>query len=158
MGNPLLYLVLLIIGSGAAIAKDRWLLAVVLWINFGGTVSLADEPMAVGVLDLACAAVLVRFGSKRDYVVAALFAVMVAFYAMAGVLGKTAIYSIVDGLAYAQIFVIGSGGFGKLFTSLRRSVLAMLVPTFGGIVGFGGHSDIRPQDDMGGNKKRGDAG
>lgn len=153
----IIYLVLLLIGSGAAIAKDRWLLVSVLWINFGGTMSLAGEPMMVGILDLGCASMLLKFGNKREYVVAGLFAAMIGLYYFAETLGNYTTYTIVDGLAYAQIFVMGSGGFGELYRSVKRSLLALLTPSDGSVVGFGHNTDLRSQDDLDGDKKRGNA-
>lgn len=151
-----IYLVLLLIGSGAALSRDRWLLVFVLWINFGGTMSLAGEPMMVGVLDMACATMLVALGSKREYVVAGLFTAMIGLYYFAETLGNYTTYTIVDILAYAQVFVMGSGGFGELFRGCKRSLLALFTPAGGSVVGFGHNTNLRSQDDLDGDKKRGD--
>lgn len=153
----IIYLVLLLIGSGAAITKDRWLLVSVLWINFAGTMSLADYPLMVGILDLACASVLIGKGDKREYVVAGLFAAMIGLYYFAEILGNYATYSIVDILAYAQIFVMGSGGFGEFLRASRRSLFGVMAAASGGPAGFRHNTNIHSQDDLDGDKKRGNA-
>lgn len=150
-----LYLLLLLIGSGAAITKDRWLLATVMWMNFAGTFALAEAPMAVGIWDIACASVLVWFGSKRERVVAALFVAMVVLYKFDEQLGRATLYAIVDFIAYAQIAVIGGGGFGELLRNVRSSLRNMHRPNPGHFVGSGPDAARSHQRDMGGDKKRG---
>ena len=153
--TQIIYLGLLLIGSGAAITKDRWLLVVVLWMNFGGTIALHDAPIAVGVLDMACASILVGFGDRREYVVASLFVLMTILYQFEVQLGRAMLYTIIDVMAYAQIVVIGGGGFGELLRNFRSSLRDVRHSNPGYSVGAGRDADGNHQGNMGGDKKRG---
>lgn len=153
--TQIIYLLLLLIGSGAAITKDRWLLVTVMWMNFAGTFALADIPMAVGIWDIACASTLVWFGSKRERVVAALFVTMVVLYKFDEQLGRATLYAIVDLIAYAQVVVIGGGGFGELLRNIRSSLRDMRGSNPSHTVGAGPDPARSHQRDMGGDQKRG---
>ena len=153
--TQIIYILLLLIGSGAAVAKDRWLLVTVMWMNFAGTFSLADIPMAVGIWDIACASILVWFGSKRERVVAALFVAMVVLYKFDEQLGRATLYAIVDLIAYAQIVVIGGGGFGELLHNIRSSLRGVRHPNPGYTVGPGPDAPRSHQGNMVSDKERG---
>ncbi len=125
--SQILYLLLLLIGSGAAVCKDRWFVVVVMWFNLGATVALTDNPFLVGIGDLITATLLVRFGDARASVVAALFVPMLVLYRFDEQLGHPLMYSLVDGFAYTQLVVIGGGGFGQL----RRNIKFFIRDLFG---------------------------
>ena len=153
--TQIIYLGLLLIGSGAAITKDRWILVVVLWMNFGGTIALVGTPVAVGVLDIACAATLVSFGSRRDYVVASLFVLMTLIYPFELQLGRAMLYTVIDIMACAQIVVMGGGGFGDLLRNVRFSIRDMCRPDPSYPMGQELDAGGNPARDLDGDKKRG---
>lgn len=115
-------LLALVTASGAALVNDRWLLVAVMWMNFSATVTLMASPMAVGVTDIVSATVLLWLGSKRDYIVASLFIVMVVLYPFAEQLGRVVLYDIVNLLAIVQCIVMGRGG----FSGLLRCILSFV--------------------------------
>lgn len=154
--SQIIYLLLLLIGSGAAASRDRWLLVIVMWINLAGTLSLNEYPMMVGIIDFVCVAALLSLGGKREYIVAGLFAFMIAIYAAAETIGNATTYGIVDVVAFAQIFVMGSGGFGRLFRGGARSILDLFAAPIDGTVGLRNNTDVHSQGDMVRDKKRGD--
>ena len=123
--DQIIVLTALLIGSGAAVVKDRWLVVIVMWMNFGSTLALYSNPLAVGVLDISCVAVLLRFGSRRDYIVVCLFVAMICSYRFEEQLGRVALYDIVNVLACLQCIVIGGGGFGELFRNVRFTVFGV---------------------------------
>ena len=153
--TQIIYLGLLLIGSGAAITKDRWLLVVVLWMNFSGTIALHDAPVAVGVLDIVCASMLVGFGGRRDHIVASLFILMILLYQFEVQLGRVMLYTVVDVMAYAQIIVMGGGGFGELLRNARFTVRDLRRPASGHSMGQGRDAGGNPQRDLDGDQKSG---
>lgn len=91
--------------------KPSRLVILVMTGNLVATVAQADSYTAVGVTDLVSCAI---FLSHRDYALALLFAVMVPVYVVgdAFALSHTAVYGVVDFLAYIQLVVVSVGGGG----------------------------------------------
>ncbi len=137
--TQILYLGLLLASSGAAINRDRWVLVIVMWMNFSGTFTLESDPFAVGVLDIACAVVLTVWGERRGRIIAAIYVPMALLYRFEEQLGHATLYGIVDALAYAQMSVMGAGGFGSFARSLGNSLFGMHRPDSG--VPVGGRRD-----------------
>lgn len=91
----------------------------VMMTNLLGTMTLATTPLAVGVLDLGCAAAL-AFGSRREAVLCLLFLLMVPIYALDLYFSwpSSTTYAIIDLIAYVQVWVIGN--FGGIWRNVRR--------------------------------------
>ncbi len=117
-----LVLLVLILSSGAGAVKDRWLLVTVLWMNFSATFVLDDLPIAVGVVDMMSAAILLKFGSKREYYVVAIFAAMIVIYRFEQQLGRVLLFDIVNLMACAQFTIMGGGGFGQLYRNIQSLI------------------------------------
>jgi len=153
--TQIIYLALLLIGSGAALYKDRWLIVIIMWLNFSGTLALSEAPFAIGVLDMACATLLLALGSRREYIVSGLFVVMTVLYRFEADLGRSALYAIVDVLAYTQVFIMGSGGLGGFIRSAKLLLFSLRHPSSG----VSKHGGDYPKSDLGrdmaGHKKRG---
>lgn len=152
--TQVIYLGLLLICSGAAISRDRWLLVVIMWMNFSGTFALSDVPFAVGTLDISCAAALIAFGSYRERIIAALFVPMVLLYVFEEQLGRAMLYGIIDIIAYTQMSIMGAGGFGSTARSIRDALFGMRRPADSLPLGGGRDSLGRSSGDMGGAKER----
>jgi len=117
-----IYLILLLIGSGVAYAHDSRFIILVMWANFIATMELSGGPLAVAFVDLSCAyAILMVVNNKNKpaMTIVAIFCVMAPIYQLAEIIGVTATYTIVDILAYVQIFAMGSTGFGNGIRAIR---------------------------------------
>ncbi len=108
--------------SLAAMTQDRWTAIFVLWMNFGATLALYASPFAVGVVDIASAAILLWSRDRRNYIIAGVFAAMIATYRFEAQLGIVATYDIVNLLAVCQYLVMGGGCFGRLYGSIQLSL------------------------------------
>ena len=109
-----IYLMLLLVGSIAAYHRGSKFIILVMWCNFLATMLLSPEPLMVALADLASAgAILMIVQNKAAFTIAALFCVMALIYPASIIIGASATYTIVDGLAYVQIFAMGSTGFGS---------------------------------------------
>lgn len=145
----------LLLGSGAATTSDRWLAISVMWMNFGATYALDDFPLAVGVVDIVSIAALLWSRVRRNYVIAAIFLVMVVLYRFEEQLGRGVLYDIVNLLACLQYVVLGSGGFGKLYGNIQFFVRRMCGFDTRHSMGGGRHHTGSVPDNLGSNKKRG---
>ena len=85
-------------GGGAPVR-----VAAVMLCNLAFTFTVAAEPIAVGVVDIACAVALIGHNMRAN-IVALLFALMIPVY-VAGLKTSTT-YTIVDAIAFLQIGVI----------------------------------------------------
>jgi len=145
----------LLLGSGAATTCDRWFAISVLWLNFSATSALDSSPLAVGVVDIASVAALLWSQVRRNYVIAAIFLVMIVLYRFEQQLGRIGLYDIVNLLACIQYVVLGSGGFGKLYGSIQFFIRRMCGFDTRHSMGGGRYHTGSGSNDMGSNKKRG---
>ncbi len=126
-----------------------------LWMNFAGTIALADVPFAIGVWDILCASCLVMFGDRRALVVAGLFVVMVVLYPLEQRVGRSTLYTIIDLIAYAQVAAIGGGGFGELLRNVRSALFGLRGASPAHSMGGGRNSERGAGDSLAINKERG---
>jgi hypothetical protein len=102
------------------IGLPHWRIWVAMICNFLATMTFADTPTLVGIVDIACAAFLLGAG-RQAHIVAFLFACMVPVYWLPTGFpqwSNSATYAIIDVIAYVQLGVIGYGGGGVNF--IRR--------------------------------------
>jgi len=154
--TQIIYLALLLIGSGAALYKDRWLIVIIMWLNFSGTLALSEVPFAIGVLDMACATLLLALGSRREYIVSGLFVAMTVLYRFEADLGRSALYAIVDVLAYTQVFIMGSGGLGGFVRSSKLLLFSLRDSANGVSVAGGDNATSHLGGDLESHQERGD--
>jgi hypothetical protein len=114
-----LYLALIIVASG--FCRDGRI-AAVMWANFVCTMALAGSPALVATVDLLSICFLVGRNPRRN-IVATIFVFMVPIYGLGEhfAWGPTVTYSMIDALAFAQLFIMGRGdvGLGNLGRHLR---------------------------------------
>jgi hypothetical protein len=126
--NPLeftqnVYIIVLLVGSIVALFGGSKFIILVMWINLGFTIQYSHAPDVLMVLDLLSACVLVAVvRDKPAMTVAVLFGLMVFSYKLVAPLGFYVTYTIVDVLAYAQIFAMGSTGFGSGIRIIRNRI------------------------------------
>jgi len=109
-----IYLFLLLVGSIAAYRHGSKFIILVMWCNFLATMLLSSEPLMVALVDIASAwAILMVVQNRAAFTIAGLFCVMALIYPASIIIGASATYTIVDVLAYVQIFAMGSTGFGS---------------------------------------------
>lgn len=105
------------------LGKPSLTLGAVMLANLAGTMVLHGNPLAVGVLDLVCAAILIGRGN-REIAVAALFVLMVPVYIAGKANGwsPATTYAIVEAIAYIQVGVMGNvgGGMARGIGAVRR--------------------------------------
>lgn len=107
------YVSALLIGSVVAFFGGNRIIILVMWSNLVGTIGYSHDPITLMYLDFFSALALVAWvDGKQSMTVAFIFCVMVLVYPLTDFLGFYATYSIVDGLAYVQIFAMGADGFG----------------------------------------------
>ena len=123
--SQIIFLLAVIVGTGAAAIQDRWWIVVAMWINFTGTLALSQEPLADGVLDIAIASFLLYIGGREAKTISALYVVMIFIYPISGTLGIFLTYAIIDLIGLLQLIVAGSGGFGKLYRCSIRTICSL---------------------------------
>ena len=99
------------------IGLPHWRIWAVMVCNFVATMTFADTPTAVGIMDIASATFLLGAG-RQAHIVAFLFACMIPIYWLTTVFPQwpnSATYAIIDAIAYVQLGVIGYGGGGIAF-------------------------------------------
>ena len=109
-----IYMIVLLVGSVVAVFGGSRFLVMVMWANFMATMAFSFNPVYLMIIDLMSAVtILAVLGTKQAKTIAFIFCVMVFIYPLSKVIGKDAIFTTVDGLAYVQIFALGSTGFGR---------------------------------------------
>ena len=117
-----IYLIILLIGSAVASRESRFLI-LVMWLNFLATMAFSFNPYYLMIIDLLSAVtILAIIETKRAMTIAFIFCIMVFIYPLGTVFGNYAIYTMVDGLAYVQIFALGSTGFGRGIRYCRNRI------------------------------------
>lgn len=131
------YIGLLIAALASSWRRD-WsaMIALVMAANLGATMALAGDPLSVGVMDAACASVLL-LGNRRALILATLFSVMILIYVSAWAFSwkNSTTYTIIDLIAYVQLGVISgldSGIRRRVRAFARRSALPAGPETQGG--------------------------
>jgi hypothetical protein len=106
-----------------AASREGWLISLTMGANFAMTLLWASYPLSVAMVDSLCGSVLL-LGNGRARMVGALFGAMVVWAVAARWFGLSdaATYTIVDVLAFAQLFIIGGGAHG-VYRRIRGSRL-----------------------------------
>ena len=93
--------------------KDYWLLSAVMIGNFVATMLASESPVSVAIIDLTSAGLLINEG-RRANILAFVFLAMQPIYVAGHYLGlkSGAIYTLIDLLAYVQLFVFGGWNVG----------------------------------------------
>lgn len=115
---------ILAVGIVAAGLTGRlWLVIFVVAGNFLATMELAANPINVAIADSIAASILLFLG-KRGQIVAAIYALMIPIYPLLAAIGfpHSAIYGIIDVLAFAQLLVAGrwDNGIGRALRAIHR--------------------------------------
>ncbi len=133
------FIVVLLAATPVAFYSGARFVALVLWLNLIFTLQYSHAPGTLMLVDVlsACSIVLV-VRDRAALTVAAAFCFMVFAYRLVEPLGYYTTYTIVEGLAYVQIFAMGSAGFGTGIRIIRRRVRRI----FGSSV----HSQKSPMD------------
>ena len=136
------YLAALAVGSAVAFSGGQRLIVLVMWANVIATIQFSHAPSALMGIDLLSAVALVAVVRNRAALtIAFIFGVMVFAYRLVEPLGYYTTYTIIDGLAYVQIFAMGSAGFGTGIRIIRRRILRLLASPV--------HSQISRMDSQG---------
>jgi len=113
------YAAVLLVGSIVAFSTGSRAIIVVMLANFIGTVLYSYDPFVLAVIDFFSAWVLLLLvEDDAAKTVAFIFLVMVFTYPIVELVGFYTLYSIIDGMAYVQIFAMGGDGFGRLIRSI----------------------------------------
>ena len=136
------YLAVLVVGSAVAFFGGSRFIILVMWANFLATIQFSHAPGTLMLVDVlsACAIVLV-VRDRAALTIAFIFCVMVFAYRLVEPLGYYTTYTIIDGLAYVQIFAMGSTGFGNGIRIIRRRIRSLLASPV--------HSQKTPMDAQG---------
>jgi len=123
--------------------RQPWsaLIAAVMVGNLVATMTLAPDPIAVGIADAVSAAILL-LGNTRARTVAMLFSVMIPVYVSADWLlwPNYATYAIIDLIAYLQLGIVGGldRGIGRICRAAARRWRGLADPASqGGHAAFG---------------------
>lgn len=133
--NPLefsqyVYIAALVVGTVAAFCGGSRFIALVLWINLLFTIQYSHAPEILQRLDLLSGIAIVSVvRDKAALTVAFIFGVMVFAYKLVEPFGFYATYSIVEILAYVQVFAMGSTGFGNGIRIIRRGLRNLRAPS-----------------------------
>jgi len=125
--NQYAYIAVLLAATPVAFYNGARFVALVMWLNLIFTLQYSHAPSALMLIDLlsACSIVLV-VRDRPALTVAFIFGIMVFAYRLVEPLEYYTTYSIVDGLAYVQIFAMGSTGFGNGVRIIRRRARSLL--------------------------------
>ena len=127
--NQYAYILVLLSGTPVAFYSGSRFVALVMWLNLIFTLQYSHAPLVLQRLDLLCAVTIVMVTRDRAALtVSFIFGLMVFSYKLVEPLGFYATYSIVGGLAYVQIFAMGSTGFGTGIRIIRRRIRGLLSP------------------------------
>ena len=114
---------LTLLALASVLGRERPFLVAVMWMNFAATYFFAHYPHTVAIADIVAASLLTYRG-WREGAVAALFVLMLPVYLLGPAYGfsRSAIYGIVDIIAYAQLLAVGriDRGVSRLFWHLRE--------------------------------------
>lgn len=125
--NQYAYVMVLLVATPVAFYSGSRFVALVMWLNLIFTLQYSHAPMVLQRLDLLCAvAIVLVVRDKAALTVSFIFGLMVFSYKLVEPLGFYATYSIVGGLAYVQIFAMGSTGFGNGVGVVRRRIRGFL--------------------------------
>lgn len=121
MWSQIIYITLLLIASGVAWYYGNRFIILIMWINLAATMLLNSHPILVGAVDLISASVLLMvIQGKVALTIAAIFCIMALIYPLSLVIGNAATYTIVDILAYVQLYAMGSDGFCNFVRNIRH--------------------------------------
>lgn len=115
------YVAVLTVGSLAAFFNGSRVVILAMWGNLVATMTFSYSPMSLILIDLATAwLILMLVEDKVAKTVAFLFLVMVFVYPMVELIGFYWAYTIVEIIAYVQIFAMGADGMGRIIRSVRN--------------------------------------
>ena len=121
------YLTALVVGSAVAFFGGSRFIILVMWTNFLVTIQYSHAPGTLMLVDVLSAVILLAVVRNRaSMTIAFIFCVMVFAYRLVEPLGYYTTYTIIDGLAYVQLFAMGSAGFGNGIRILRRRISSHL--------------------------------
>ena len=125
--NQYAYILVLMAATPVAFYSGARFVALVMWINLVFTLQYNHAPDILRWLDAISAFAIVAVVRDRPALtVAFIFGVMVLAYKLVEPLGYDTTYTIVDGLAYVQIFAMGSAGFGAGIRIILRRICILL--------------------------------
>lgn len=125
--NQYVYILALVVGTVAAFCGGHRFIALVMWCNLFVTLQYSHAPEVLAVTDLLSGiAIVLVVRDKAALTVAFLFGVMVFVYPLVEVFDFYIPYTMVGGLAYAQLLAMGAAGFGGGIRIISRGIISRL--------------------------------
>ena len=121
------YIAVLIAATPVAFHSGARFVALVMWLNLLFTLQYSHAPDVLRMMEALCAvSIVLVVRDKAALTVAAAFCFMVFAYRLVEPLGYYTTYTIVELLAYGQIFAMGATGFGTGIRIIRRGIRSFL--------------------------------